>query len=918
MAETVIAYQLQKADDEALQKLLRDVVKRAELRDELYALLIKQTRGKVDAKPLARGWELFVFATATVPPSRELLGAVTEFINGVVHATETAPEPLALALKAWGLLKRMAKNGARRSVPGIDELEALRRGSTLSCIVYFLDGSFEELTHDPATTVLEAVETLAKTLGLQNYATFSLFEHRRPTPSEEEGGEEEVLPLEDNAFVADVLASFRAAKAERADLAHLRLLLKKKLFRESDDTCAEPAFVKLCYIQAQADYLAGNYPVTHEDAAQLAALQAHADVGPHLGADGVAEALDRLFPRQMLASRPRAEWAADVAAQYAALDAPSRDEARAGVLRIVRTLPYGNSVFFAVRRMEDPIGLLPGRTLIGINKRGIHFFRPTPKEYLHSAELRDIMQFGSSSAAVFFKMRVAGALHVFQFETRQGEDICVALQTHINDIMLRRYQKQQRSASAAGTPGAATPGAVPATPGAVDTPASPGARASQTELAAIYERRTAEVSAALADAQKRLDEEAAARAELEAQKHALDEALAEARDALAAAEASRKEATEAMENALREADAARAALAAGGDAGGDADGDEAVSLPLAVAAEEAKPAVAAPATPAAPASRAGVSSVTRVGASATPAGGAAVRRVSPAARPAPGARAGSVTSPAASAAAPAGAAAAAGKSAQLAQQVKELQKELAAATEKARAAERARAAADKERELAVAKLERIEKAAAGAAEKASREAAKEGQDARARAERLDKRVAELTSELADATAALSAKTEEAEQLAAQLGELEELRELKADVVRKDAQTAAIIKNQREAIEQLEAKYKCVAPSRVPRGSGVARCAPAAGLTPAASTLSLVPQGGARAAQEVLQRHRGAERRHSRVRARAPAERARARRQAAGGAVHPRRIHAGALLEGREAYLRLQRRVRARVHAGAGV
>ena len=67
--------------------------------------------------------------------------------------------------------------------------------------------------------------------------------------------------------------------------------------------------------------------------------------------------------------------------------------------------------------------------------------RPVPKEYLHSAELRDIMQFGSSSGAVFFKMRVAGVLHVFQFETRQGEDICMALQTHINDVMVKRYTK---------------------------------------------------------------------------------------------------------------------------------------------------------------------------------------------------------------------------------------------------------------------------------------------------------------------------------------------------------------------------------------------------------------------------------------------------------------------------------------------
>ena len=51
------------------------------------------------------------------------------------------------------------------------------------------------------------------------------------------------------------------------------------------------------------------------------------------------------------------------------------------------------------------------------------------------------MQFGSSTQAVFFKMRVAGVLHIFQFETKQGEDICLALQTHINDIMMKRYSK---------------------------------------------------------------------------------------------------------------------------------------------------------------------------------------------------------------------------------------------------------------------------------------------------------------------------------------------------------------------------------------------------------------------------------------------------------------------------------------------
>jgi hypothetical protein len=810
--------------------------------DELYALVMKQTRSCPDAKQLVRGWELFAIVSATVPPSRDFQPAVTEYVHAAVHDVCTPPEALALALRAWAALKRVTKAGPRRAVPGADELDALRKGATLSAIVYFLDETFEELAYDPTITVLEAVETLAKTLGLANHATFSLFEHRKLAPAAKAAAaaaaadaaaasdskaaaaaaaaapEVEMFPLEDNAYVADVLQDFRAAKAERKDGWQLRLLFKKKMFRESDDAISEPAFIKLCYIQATSDYLAGNYPVGKEDAAQMAALQAQADAGAGLDAAGIGALLERLMPRPLLATRPREEWAGDVVARYAALSSLGREDARAGLLRIVRGLPYGNSVFFTVRRMEDPIGLLPGRTLLGINKRGIHFFRPVPKEYLHSAELRDIMQFGSSASAVFFKMRVAGTLHVFQFETRQGEDICVALQTHINDIMMRRYQKQQRIAaatpggSAAAAASAATPPstplpAQPGTPGSAPATPGSGARASQSEAAnrdliAIYDRRAAELTASLAEAQRKLDEECAARATLAADKRAVDEALAEARDALAAATAARVEAADAVEVAQREADAARAALAAVSASASADEPEEEEAAPLPAAAAAA-PAAATP--PPAAATPGGASRLAP--AASAPAGSSARKAPSPAARTSIS-RIGSSVGASATGGGDAGF-----KTAQLTTQVKDLQKELAAATEKARAAERARAAAVKERELAVAKVERLEKTAAGDKERTTRDAAKDGADARAKIERLEKRVAELTAELASVTAALAAKSDEAAELEGQLNELEELRELKADVDRKDAQTGAILKGQREAIEQLEQKYKCARRAR---------------------------------------------------------------------------------------------------------
>lgn len=51
----------------------------------------------------------------------------------------------------------------------------------------------------------------------------------------------------------------------------------------------------------------------------------------------------------------------------------TKDDARQQFLRILKSLPYGNSVFFSVRKIDDPIGLLPGRIILGINKRGVSF-----------------------------------------------------------------------------------------------------------------------------------------------------------------------------------------------------------------------------------------------------------------------------------------------------------------------------------------------------------------------------------------------------------------------------------------------------------------------------------------------------------------------------------------------------------------
>lgn len=208
----------------------------------------------------------------------------------------------------------------------------------------------------------------------------------------------------------------------------------------------------------------------------------------------------------------------------------TKEDARSEFLRILCNLPYGNSTFYSVKRIEDPIGLLPSKVIIGINKRGIHFFRPVPKEYLHTAELRDIMQFGSNSTAVFFKMRVSGALHVFQFETKQGEEMCMGLQTHISDIMNKRRMQQSE----------APPRPIPVAPG-YDSTSAKGEESSNGDVhidsmdsanLVTNDRALSEMKKVLEDAHKRIDLLTSQKKEVEGLYESVKNQLEEAREDL--------------------------------------------------------------------------------------------------------------------------------------------------------------------------------------------------------------------------------------------------------------------------------------------------------------------------------------------------------------------------------------------------
>ena len=58
--------------------------------------------------------------------------------------------------------------------------------------------------------------------------------------------QDEHLLLDDNKYVADILYDFKNFKQKDTQS---KLLFKKRMFRETDETITEPQFVNLSYVQ---------------------------------------------------------------------------------------------------------------------------------------------------------------------------------------------------------------------------------------------------------------------------------------------------------------------------------------------------------------------------------------------------------------------------------------------------------------------------------------------------------------------------------------------------------------------------------------------------------------------------------------------------------------------------------------------
>ena len=162
--------------------------------------------------------------------------------------------------------------------PSAEEVDLFLGGLRAVTSIHLYDGSEVTMEYDMLSTVTDTLAFLIKKMKLRNCNTFGLFSCRQLEGDVGVGDPLfEHCKQEGGRYLGDVMAEGRAMGGRGFN--PCRLLLKKRIFRFTDDVISEPKFVELSYMQVHADYLSGYYPLTPPMAVELAALHMFATLG---------------------------------------------------------------------------------------------------------------------------------------------------------------------------------------------------------------------------------------------------------------------------------------------------------------------------------------------------------------------------------------------------------------------------------------------------------------------------------------------------------------------------------------------------------------------------------------------------------------------------------------------------------------
>ncbi|XP_064600082.1 pleckstrin homology domain-containing family H member 1-like isoform X2 [Liolophura sinensis] len=380
-----------------------------------------------------QGWQLLAMCTSLFLPKQSIMWLVRVHLQ---RNADPRSETGKYAIFCQRGLERTSLKGGREVHPSrMEVLSILLRNPyhhslPISIPIHFLNGSYQVISFDGSTSVLELLQTLNKAIGMRDCSQsgFALF-------TDDPLQRDLQHCLKGTLKVCDVISRWDEAYNEggsgKQDTNRtLRLLYCNRLYFKS--TCngeTEKERLLLVY-QINNEIVAGRFPLNRDLALELASLMAQIEFGDVRVSEGLspgavvptpqlAQVLDRFYPRQYkdTSSSDLKQLTSTLIERWQALKGRGTQDCVRVYLTVARKWPFcGAKLFCAV-----PKGGKEKNTCIwlAVHEEGLSVLEYSSMQPMNTYDYKSVITFGGWRDEFMFVLNqlIESAPHHYEHRT---------------------------------------------------------------------------------------------------------------------------------------------------------------------------------------------------------------------------------------------------------------------------------------------------------------------------------------------------------------------------------------------------------------------------------------------------------------------------------------------------------------------
>ncbi|TSK42142.1 Pleckstrin homology domain-containing family H member 2 [Bagarius yarrelli] len=382
----------------------------AELQNEIYCQLIKQTRRRQShgqPSPL-QGWQFLALCVGLFLPQHPILWLLQVHLKK--HA-DARTEVGKYAIYCQRSMERTQQKGERQARPSRMEILSIllrnpyHHSLPFSVPVHFLNNTYQVVGFDASTTVEEFQNRLNQDTGIRKMGQsgFSLY-------SDDPTGQNLEHYLEGSLMICDIITKWEQACKElhtgkSENTRTVKFTYKNRLyFSQQLRGETERERLLLAY-QTNEEIAAGHFPVNKELAQEMSALLAQVDFGDfeRLVPAGQAKStqtlkkvLERFYPkhyRQICSEDQLRQISERISARWASLRGRCASECVRIYLTVARKWPFFGAKLFEAEPQSSSL-LQSLRVWVAVHEDGLSVLDFTSMKLLVSFSYKSIITFG--------------------------------------------------------------------------------------------------------------------------------------------------------------------------------------------------------------------------------------------------------------------------------------------------------------------------------------------------------------------------------------------------------------------------------------------------------------------------------------------------------------------------------------------